>query len=750
MKKNMVFIALCAALAACGKSTPPGDTPPEQKPQTSLASAVAHGVPDNDYWWPNRLDLTPLRDASASADPMGPDFDYAKAVATLDAEALKKDLKALMKDSQDWWPADFGHYGPFFIRMSWHAAGTYRTIDGRGGADGGMQRFAPLNAWPDNASLDKARRLLQPIKLKYGNAVSWADLMVLAGDVAMEDMGFTTLGFAFGRADEWIPEEVNWGSEGEWLGSKRHSGERMLDKPFGATQMGLIYVNPEGPDGKPDPIAAAHDIRQTFGRMGMNDEETVALIVGGHSFGKAHGAHKPADCVGPDPEAAGLEEQGLGWRNKCGTGKGIDAVTSGLEGAWTVTPAQFSHNFLQNLYGFEWELTEGPGGAKQWKPKDGKGANLVPDAHDPNKRHAPMMLTTDLSLREDPKYREITQRWLENPKEFELAFAKAWFKLIHRDMGPTARYLGPWAPKEQFVWQDPVPPVDHKLIGAADIAQLKTEILNSGLTIPELVRTAWASAATFRKTDMRGGANGARIRLAPQKDWAANNPQELAKVLERLTAIQSKFNSSGKKVSLADLIVLGGAAAIEKAAANGGYKITVPFVPGRTDASQEMTDVESFALLEPKADGFRNYLAEGYPTPPAQALVERAVFLDLTVPEMTVLVGGLRVLNANHGGSKHGVFTDSPEKLTNDFFVNLVDMSTVWAKSDSEPGVYEGKDRASGAVKWTATPVDLVFGSNSELRAISEFYASADSRERFVQDFVAAWHKVMMLDRFEI
>jgi catalase-peroxidase len=750
MKRNMVFIALCAALAACGKSTPPGDTPPEQKPQTSPASAVAHGVPDNDYWWPNRLDLTPLRDASASADPMGPDFDYAKAVATLDAEALKKDLKALMKDSQDWWPADFGHYGPFFIRMSWHAAGTYRTIDGRGGADGGMQRFAPLNAWPDNASLDKARRLLQPIKLKYGNAVSWADLMVLAGDVAMEDMGFTTLGFAFGRADEWIPEEVNWGSEGEWLGSKRHSGERMLDKPFGATQMGLIYVNPEGPDGKPDPIAAAHDIRQTFGRMGMNDEETVALIVGGHSFGKAHGAHKPADCVGPDPEAAGLEEQGLGWRNKCGTGKGIDAVTSGLEGAWTVTPAQFSHNFLQNLYGFEWELTEGPGGAKQWKPKDGKGANLVPDAHDPNKRHAPMMLTTDLSLREDPKYREITQRWLENPKEFELAFAKAWFKLIHRDMGPAARYLGPWAPKEQFVWQDPVPPVDHTLIGAADIAQLKTEILNSGLTIPELVRTAWASAATFRKTDMRGGANGARIRLAPQKDWAANNPQELAKVLAQLEAIQSKFNSSGKKVSLADLIVLGGAAAIEKAAANGGYKITVPFVPGRTDASQEMTDVESFALLEPKADGFRNYLAEGYPTPPAQALVERAVFLDLTVPEMTVLVGGLRVLNANHGGSKHGVFTDSPEKLTNDFFVNLVDMSTVWAKSDSEPGVYEGKDRASGAVKWTATPVDLVFGSNSELRAISEFYASADSRERFVQDFVAAWHKVMMLDRFEI
>jgi catalase-peroxidase len=749
MKRNIVFIVLCATLVACGKSTPP-DTKPAQEPDKPSRTALARGVPDNDYWWPNRLDLSPLRDASSSADPMGPGFDYAKAVATLDAEALKKDLKALMKDSQDWWPADFGHYGPFFIRMSWHAAGTYRTIDGRGGADGGMQRFAPLNAWPDNASLDKARRLLQPIKLKYGNAVSWADLMVLAGDVAMEDMGFTTLGFAFGRADEWIPEEVNWGPEGEWLGSQRHSGERVLDKPFGATQMGLIYVNPEGPDGKPDPIAAAHDIRQAFGRMGMNDEETAALIVGGHSFGKAHGAHKPGDCVGPDPEAAPLEEQGLGWKNKCGTGKGADAVTSGLEGAWTVTPAQFSHNFLQNLYGFEWELTEGPGGAKQWKPKEGKGANLVPDAHDPNKRHAPMMLTTDLSLREDPKYREITQRWLENPKEFEAAFAKAWFKLIHRDMGPTSRYRGPWVPKEQFIWQDPVPPVDHKLIGAAEVAQLKAEILKSGLTIPELVRTAWASAASFRKTDMRGGANGARIRLAPQKDWAVNNPQELAKVLAQLEAIQQKFNASGKKVSLADLIVLGGAAAIEKAAANGGYKVSVPFVPGRTDATQEMTDVESFALLEPEADGFRNYLKAGHPTPPAEALVERAAFLDLSVPEMTVLVGGLRVLNANHGGSPHGVLTAKPESLTNDFFVNLVDMSTVWQKAEGQPGIYEGKDRASGAVKWTATPVDLVFGSNSELRAIAEFYASADSKERFVKDFVAAWNKVMMLDRFEI
>ena len=743
-------IALCVVLAACSKASAPAATTPEQGKTTAASTAGARGIPDNDYWWPNRLSLEPLRDSSASADPMGADFDYAKAFATLDVEALKKDLKAAMKTSQDWWPADFGHYGPFFIRMSWHAAGTYRTIDGRGGADAGMQRFAPLNAWPDNASLDKARRLLQPIKLKYGNAVSWADLMVLAGTVAMEDMGFPIIGFAFGRADEWMPEEVNWGPEGQWLGDERHHGDRELDKPFGATQMGLIYVNPEGPNGNPDPVAAAKDIRQAFGRMGMNDEETAALIAGGHSFGKTHGAHKPADCVGVDPEAASLEEQGLGWKNKCGTGKGVDAVTSGLEGAWTESPAQFTHTFLTNLYGFEWELTESPAGAKQWTPKEGKGANLVPDAHDPNKRHAPMMLTTDLALREDPKYREITQRWLENPKEFELAFAKAWFKLTHRDMGPTSRYLGSWLPDEQFTWQDPVPAVDHKLIGAADIAQLKTAILSSGLTIPELVRTAWASAVTFRKTDRRGGANGARIRLAPQKDWAVNNPQELAKVLEQLEAIRGKFNSGDTKVSLADLVVLGGAAAIEKAAASGGYKVVVPFVPGRTDTSQEMTDVESFALLEPQADGFRNYLTDGYPRPPAEALVERAALLDLTVPEMTALVGGMRVLNANHGGSKHGVFTDRPETLTNDFFVNLVDMSTVWQKSGSAQGIYEGKDRTTGAVKWTATPVDLVFGSNSELRAISEFYASDDSRQRFVDDFVAAWAKAMMLDRFDI
>ena len=745
-----IAIALCVMLAACSKASAPTATTPGKEKATNASTAVARGIPDNDYWWPNRLSLEPLRDSAASADPMGADFDYAKAFATLDVEALKMDLKAAMKTSQDWWPADFGHYGPFFIRMSWHAAGTYRTIDGRGGADAGMQRFAPLNSWPDNASLDKARRLLQPIKLKYGNAVSWADLMVLAGTVAMEDMGFPIIGFAFGRADEWMPEEVNWGPEGKWLGDERHHGDRELDKPFGATQMGLIYVNPEGPNGNPDPVAAGKDIRQAFGRMGMNDEETAALIAGGHSFGKTHGAHKPADCVGADPEAASLEEQGLGWKNKCGTGKGVDAVTSGLEGAWTASPAQFTHDFLTNLYGFEWELTESPAGAKQWTPKDGKGANLVPDAHDPDKRHAPMMLTTDLALREDPKYREITQRWLENPKAFEVAFAKAWFKLTHRDMGPTSRYLGNWLADEPFIWQDPVPAVDHKLIGAADIAQLKTAILSSGLTIPELVRTAWASAVTFRKTDMRGGANGARIRLAPQKDWAVNNPQELAKVLEQLEAIRGTFNSGDKKVSLADLVVLGGAAAIEKAAASGGYKVVVPFAPGRTDTSQEMTDVESFALLEPEADGFRNYLTDGYPRPPAEALVERAALLDLTVPEMTALVGGMRVLNANHGGSKHGVFTDRPETLTNDFFVNLVDMSTVWQKSGSAQGIYEGKDRTTGAVKWTATPVDLVFGSNSELRAISEFYASDDSRQRFVDDFVAAWAKVMMLDRFDI
>ena len=718
---------------------------------SQLASAQ-QAAPDNDYWWPNRLNLEPLRNAGASADPMGPGFRYADAFATLDVAALKKDLATLMKTSQDWWPADYGHYGPFFIRMSWHAAGTYRAIDGRGGADGGMQRFAPLNSWPDNASLDKARRLLLPIKQKYGNAVSWADLMVLAGTVAMEDMGFKTIGFAFGRADEWIPEDVNWGPEGQWLTDKRHTGDRELAQPLGATEMGLIYVNPEGPNGNPDPLAAARDIRQAFGRMGMNDEETVALIAGGHSFGKAHGAHKAKDCIGADPEAASLEQQGLGWKNQCGSGKGADATTSGLEGAWTVSPAQWTHNFLQNLYGFEWELTTSPAGAKQWTPKDKSAAAMVPDAHDPDKRHAPVMLTTDLALKEDPAYRKITQQWLKNPKAFEDAFARAWFKLTHRDMGPTSRYLGPLVPKQTFVWQDPVPAADKsQQVGSAEVATLKSAILASGLSAPQLVRTAWASAVTYRGTDMRGGANGARIRLAPQKDWAVNEPQELARVLKVLEGVRKDFNSKSRvQVSLADVIVLGGAVAIEQAAKGGGYDVTVPFTPGRTDATQEMTDITSFAPLEPQADGFRNYLAAGYARPPAEALVERAALLGLTVPEMTALIGGMRVLDANYGGSRHGVFTTRPGTLSNDFFVNLVDMSTEWSKSDSAAGIYEARERGTGKVKWTGTPVDLVFGSNSELRAISEFYASSDSRERFVKDFIKAWTKVMNAGRFDL
>jgi catalase-peroxidase len=732
--KNAVSIAL---LCAIGSASQAAD---RQQP------------PNNDFWWPNRLSLVPLRHSAASANPMGADFDYRRALEQLDTEALKVDLKKLMRTSQDWWPADYGHYGPFFIRMSWHAAGTYRGIDGRGGADGGMQRFAPLNAWPDNASLDKARRLLLPIKQKYGNSLSWADLMVLAGTVAMEDMGFKTIGFAFGRADEWEPEEVNWGPEGQWLTDSRHVGERQLGKPFGATEMGLIYVNPEGPLGKPDPIAAARDIRQAFGRMGMNDEETAALIVGGHTFGKAHGAHKPADCVGADPEAAGFEEQGLGWKNKCGTGKGVDTVTSGLEGAWTVAPAQWTHNFLQNLYGFEWELSASPAGAKQWKPKNPAASSLVPDAHDPTKRHAPMMLTTDLALKEDPIYRGITQRWLNDPQEFEAAFARAWFKLTHRDMGPVSRYVGALKPSETFTWQDPLPVADYKQIDSKDVAQLKTAILNSGLGVSDLVRTAWASAASYRDTDKRGGANGARIRLAPQKDWEVNDPQALAHTLTVLEGVQKNFNAkSGKKqVSLADIVVLGGAAAIEKAARDGGYKVEVPFTPGRTDATQAQTDVTSFALLEPEADGFRNYLKSGHDRPPAVAIVERSALLDLTAPEMTALIGGLRVLNANAGGSKHGVFTTRPGVLSTDFFTNLVDMSTEWKKADGVEGLYEGRDRASGAVKWTATSVDLIFGSNSELRAIAEFYASNDSRQKFATDFVTAWNKVMMADRFDV
>jgi catalase-peroxidase len=716
-------------------------------------TAAAQGGANNDYWWPNRLDLSPLRHSAASADPSDPGFDYAKAFSKLDLDAVKKDLVAVMRTSQDWWPADYGHYGPFFIRMSWHSAGTYRSVDGRGGADGGMQRFAPLNSWPDNVSLDKAQRLLLPIKQKYGAALSWSDLMVLAGTVAMEDMGFKILGFAGGREDGWQPENVDWGPETKWLADMRHGDKRQLAGPLAATQMGLIYVNPEGPNGKPDPIAAAHDIRQAFGRMGMNDEETVALIAGGHTFGKAHGAHKPEECVGPEPEAESLEKQGLGWMNKCGTGKGADAVTSGLEGAWTVNPVQWTHNYLQNLYGFEWVQTKSPAGAIQWIPADGQGAKLVPDAHDPGKRHAPIMFTTDLSLREDPAYRAITQRWLENPAEFEAAFARAWFKLTHRDMGPSSRYLGTMAPQETFVWQDPVPKLDHKLVDDKDIARLKADILGSGLSVPELVRTAWASASTYRGTDMRGGANGARLRLAPQKDWPVNQPEELAKVLPVLEGIQQRFNGSargGKRVSLADVIVLGGVAAIEKAAADAGHKVKVPFTPGRTDATQAMTDVESFAWLEPTADGFRNYLAAGNPQKPAEALVERAALLNLTVPEMTVLVGGLRTLDANTGGARHGVFTARPGQLSNDFFVNLVDMSVEWKKSASAEGLYEGRDRKSGALKWTATPVDLVFGANSELRAVAEFYASKDAGRKFVDDFVKAWTKVMNADRFDL
>ncbi len=747
-------IALASLLSGCSKAPQDEAKLVSQVADESAAvtaPAETEGkVKTNDYWWPNRLVLDPLRDASASADPRGADFDYATAFKALDVDALKADMRALMTDSQDWWPADFGHYGPFFIRLSWHAAGTYRAVDGRGGADGGMQRFAPLNSWPDNASLDKARRLLLPIKQKYGDAVSWADLMVLAGTIGMEDMGFPIAGFAFGRTDAWQPEDVNWGAEGEWLGSDRRDNAGKLNTPFGATQMGLIYVNPEGPGGKPDPLAAAAAIREAFGRMAMNDEETAALIAGGHSFGKAHGAYRPDECVGSDPEAAPLEQQGLGWRNQCGSGSGGDTVTSGLEGAWTISPAQWTHNFLQNLYAFEWELTQSPAGAKQWRPKDDSAANMVPDAHDAKKRHAPMMLTTDLALREDPAYREITQRWLKNPKEFEVAYAKAWFKLTHRDLGPTSRYLGNWLPSENYIWQDPVPTGDSKLLSKADIAKLKKAVLGSKLSVADLVRTAWASAATYRQTDMRGGANGARIRLAPQKDWPVNQPEELARVLAVLQGIQKDFNKAGTQVSLADLIVLGGGAAIEKAAAQAGHKVEVGFTPGRTDATQERTDVDSFVWLEPKADGFRNYIADGYARPPAEALVERAALLDLTVPEMTVLVGGMRVLNANHGGSKHGVFTDKPGSLTNDFFVNLVDMSTVWAKSESENGIYEAKNRETGEIKWTATPVDLIFGSNSELRAVAEYYATDEAKQIFVDDFVAAWVKVMTLDRFDL
>jgi len=704
-------------------------------------------------WWPNQLSLNSLRKHSAKSDPMGKDFNYAEAFKKLDLAALKKDLTALMTDSQEWWPADFGHYGPLFIRMAWHSAGTYRIGDGRGGAGSGQQRFAPLNSWPDNVNLDKARRLLWPIKRKYGDKISWADLMVLAGNCALESMGFKTFGFGGGRADVWEPEEdIFWGPEDIWLGDQRYTGDRELAAPLAAVQMGLIYVNPEGPNGNPDPRAAAKDIRETFARMAMNDEETVALIAGGHTFGKTHGAGDVA-LVGPAPEAATIEEQGLGWSSGFGSGKGDDAISSGLEVVWTATPTQWSNNFLSNLFGFEWELTKSPAGAHQWTPKNGAGAGTVPDAHDPSKRHAPSMLTTDLALRLDPAYEKISRRFHENPDQFADAFARAWFKLTHRDMGPRARYLGPEVPAEVLLWQDPVPEVTHELIDRQDIAGLKGKILESGLSIARLVSTAWASAATFRGSDKRGGANGARIRLAPQKDWEINEPAELAKALETLEGVQKAFNAaqSGRKaVSFADVIVLGGCAAVEKAAKNAGHDVEVPFTPGRTDASQEQTDVESFKALEPVADGFRNYFKTGLKISPEELLVDRAQLLTLTPPELTVLVGGLRALNANFGQSRHGVFTTRPETLTNDFFVNLLDMGVKWKATSDSKEAFEGRDRASGELKWTGTRVDLIFGSNSEFRALAEVYAADDSQEAFVQDFVEVWNKLMNLDRFDL
>jgi catalase-peroxidase len=707
----------------------------------------------NRDWWPNQLNLQVLHQHSNLSDPMGEAFDYAKEFKSLDLDAVIKDLHALMTDSQNWWPADFGHYGPLFIRMAWHSAGTYRIGDGRGGAGAGQQRFAPLNSWPDNVNLDKARRLLWPIKQKYGRKISWADLMILAGNVALESMGFKTFGFAGGREDVWEPEEdIFWGPEGAWLADERYSGDRDLLDPLAAVQMGLIYVNPEGPNGNPDPIAAARDIRETFRRMAMNDEETVALIAGGHSFGKTHGAGDVA-LVGADPEAAGIEEQGLGWKSKFGTGKGGDAIGSGLEVTWTTTPTKWSNNFFQNLFGYEWELTKSPAGAHQWRPKNGAGAATVPDAHDPSKRLAPSMLTTDLALRFDPAYEKISRRFFENPDQFADAFARAWFKLTHRDMGPIVRYLGPLVPKEELPWQDPIPEIDHDLIGEQDIAALKVKILASGLSVSQLVSTAWASASTFRGSDKRGGANGARIRLAPQKGWDVNQPAQLAKILQKLEAIQKEFNASqagGKKVSLADLIVLGGCAAVERAAKAGGHDVKVPFTPGRVDASQEQTDVDSFAPLEPTADGFRNYFRGKQRLSPEEFLVDRAQLLTLTAPEMTVLVGGLRVLGTNVGQSKHGVFTQRPETLTNDFFLNLLDMGTEWKAPSDAKDVFEGRDRATAELKWTGTRVDLLFGSHSQLRALAEVYACADSKEKFVKDFVAAWSKVMNLDRFDL
>ncbi len=718
-------------------------------PQKKISEASA-----NAQWWPKRLNLKSLNQHSPLANPTGDSFNYAEEFKSLDLDAVSKDLHALMTDSQDWWPADYGHYGPFFIRMAWHGAGTYRIADGRGGAGAGAQRFAPLNSWPDNVNLDKARRLLWPIKQKYGRKISWADLLMLTGVVALDSMGLKTFGFGGGRQDIWEPEEdIYWGPESTWLGDERYSGDRKLDNPLAAVQMGLIYVNPEGPNGKPDPIAAAHDIRETFARMAMNDEETFALIAGGHAFGKAHGAANPDKYVGPEPEAAGIEEQGLGWKNSFGTGNGADTITSGLEGAWTTNPIKWDNNYLENLFGYEWELTKSPAGAHQWTPKDTSAAGTVPDAHDASKRHAPIMFTTDLSLKMDPIYAKIGKHFLENPKELTDAFARAWFKLTHRDMGPITRYLGSLVPAEPQLWQDPVPAVNHALIADKDIEALKAKILGSGLSVSQLVATAWASASTFRGSDKRGGANGARIRLAPQKDWEVNQPVELAKVIKALEKIQQDFNSTstGKtKVSLADLIVLGGSAAVEQAAKKAGQDVKVPFSPGRMDASQEQTDVDAFAVLEPTSDGFRNYIRKGQEGFTAELMVDRANLLTLTAPEMTVLVGGLRALNANFGHSKHGVFTKQAESLTNDFFVNLLDMNTQWQKSTTSEGVLEGHDQTAGGIKWTATVADLVFGSNAQLRALAEYYASSDAKQAFVHDFVAAWTKVMNLDRFDL
>ncbi|GAB3020615.1 catalase/peroxidase HPI [Bowmanella dokdonensis] len=720
----------------------------------SSSSAMAAGeAKPNSFWWPDQVNLSPLRQHSTESNPMGEDFNYAEAFQSLDLQALKTDIQALMTDSQDWWPADYGHYGPFFIRMAWHSAGVYRTFDGRGGAGGGQQRFEPLNSWPDNVNLDKARRLLWPIKQKYGSKISWADLMVLTGNVALESMGFKTFGFAGGRTDDWEPELVYWGPEAQMLADERYQGDRKLEKPLAAVQMGLIYVNPEGPNGNPDPLLAARDIRDTFGRMAMNDEETVALIAGGHTFGKAHGAHKPEECMGKEPGAAAMEDQGIGWKNKCGKGHSEDTITSGLEGAWSANPTAWTSQYLDNLFSFEWEQTRSPAGAIQWVPKGGQAANLVPDAHVEGKRHAPIMFTTDLALKFDPEYRKIAKRFHENPEEYQLAFAKAWFKLTHRDMGPRARYLGDEVPSEVLLWQDPVPAVDHALIDDQDIASLKTKVKDSGLSVPELVRTAWSAASSYRGTDMRGGANGARLRLAPQKDWAANNPKELAKVLKKLESIQQDFNKAqkgGKNVSLADMIVIAGAAGVEKAAKQAGHDISVPVVPGRTDASQAQTDVASFAVLEPKADAFRNYYHQDAMFSPVNSLIDKANMLTLTVPEMTVLLGGLRSLDANTSGAKHGVFTTQPGTLSNDFFVNLLDLNTRWTPSAKSQGLYEGKDIKTGKLKWTATPVDLVFGSSAELRAIAEIYAANDGKDRFMQDFVKAWTKVMRLDRFDL